>query len=127
MTSMLTETVRMTVPYACAGLGGVLCERSGVVNIALEGTMLASALASIAVHVATGSALSGVAAGIAMINSLGAIGGYAGPKILAYAKNNLGGYGGGFFTLALLLALGAAVTFTPPVRPQRRTSLPDLS
>ncbi len=69
----------------------------------------------------------GVAAGIAMINSLGAIGGYAGPKILAYAKNNLGGYGGGFFTLALLLALGAAVTFTPPVRPQRRTSLPDLS
>lgn len=69
--SMLTETVRMTVPYACAGLGGVLCERSGVVNIALEGTMLASALASIAVHFATGSAASGVAAGIAIGATIG--------------------------------------------------------
>jgi simple sugar transport system permease protein len=73
MTSMLTETLRMTVPYACAGLGGVLCERSGVVNIALEGTMLASALASIAVHVATGSALSGVAAGIATGATIGLV------------------------------------------------------
>lgn len=63
--SMLTETVRMTIPYACAGLGGVLCERSGVVNIALEGTMLTAALASVAVCFATGSAPVGVAAGIA--------------------------------------------------------------
>lgn len=69
--SMLTETIRMTVPYACAGLGGVLCERSGVVNIALEGTMLASALASIAVHVATGSAATGVAAGLAAGATIG--------------------------------------------------------
>lgn len=71
MTSMLSETIRMAVPYACAGLGGVLCERSGVVNIALEGTMLASALASIAVHVATGSAASGVVAGIATGATIG--------------------------------------------------------
>ena len=62
--SMLTETVRMTIPYACAGLGGVLSERAGVVNIALEGTMLASALAAVAVHVATGSALAGALAGV---------------------------------------------------------------
>lgn len=62
--TMLAQTARMTIPYACAGLGGVLSERSGVVNIALEGTMLASALASVAVHYSTGNALAGILAGI---------------------------------------------------------------
>lgn len=62
--TMLAQTVRMTVPYACAALGGVLSERSGVVNIALEGILLSSALASAAVDVATGNALAGIAAGV---------------------------------------------------------------
>ena len=48
--TMLAETVRMTIPYACAGLGGVLSERSGVVNIALEGSLLSSALAAVAIE-----------------------------------------------------------------------------
>lgn len=70
-TTMLAQTVRMTIPYACAGLGGVLSERSGVVNIALEGTMLGSALASVAVHYATGSAFAGVVAGVATGAAIG--------------------------------------------------------
>lgn len=69
--SMLTETVRMAIPYACAGLGGVLCERSGVVNIALEGTMLAAALGSVAVHLATGSAALGIGAGVLVGGAVG--------------------------------------------------------
>jgi general nucleoside transport system permease protein len=64
-TTMVAQTARMTIPYACAGLGGVLSERSGVVNIALEGTMLGSALAAVAVHHSTGNALAGIVAGIA--------------------------------------------------------------
>jgi simple sugar transport system permease protein len=63
--TMLAQTARMTIPYGCAAVGGVLSERSGVVNIALEGTLLASALASVATSIATGSALAGVAAGVA--------------------------------------------------------------
>jgi ABC-type uncharacterized transport system permease subunit len=62
--TMLAQTARMTIPYACAALGGVLSERSGVVNIALEGTLLASALASVAVSHATGSASAGILAGV---------------------------------------------------------------
>lgn len=68
----------------------------------------------------------GVAAGIAFINSVGAIGGYVGPTLLAYAKNNLGGFAGGFYLLAGLLVLGAVLLFVPAVRPQR-ASLPDRS
>ena len=52
--TMLAQTVRMAVPYACAALGGVWSERGGVVNIALEGTLLVSGLTAVAAHVATG-------------------------------------------------------------------------
>jgi general nucleoside transport system permease protein len=63
--TMLAQTLRMAIPYACAALGGVLSERGGVINIALEGTLLASALASVAVHLATGNVFAGVFAGVA--------------------------------------------------------------
>jgi simple sugar transport system permease protein len=62
--TMLAQTVRMTIPYGCAALGGVVSERSGVVNIALEGTILASALASVAASYASGNAVVGIAAGV---------------------------------------------------------------
>jgi general nucleoside transport system permease protein len=71
--TMLAQTVRMAIPYACAATGGVLCERSGVVNIALEGTLLASALAAIATHAATGSATAGLVAGVACGAAIGAV------------------------------------------------------
>jgi simple sugar transport system permease protein len=61
---MLGQTIRMAVPYTCAALGGVWSERSGVVNIALEGTLLVSGLAAVAAHVATGSAAVGALAAV---------------------------------------------------------------
>jgi general nucleoside transport system permease protein len=71
-TAMLAQTVRMAVPYVCAGLGGVWSERSGVVNIALEGMLLASALAGVAAQLATGSAVAGVLAGVVTGAAIGA-------------------------------------------------------
>ena len=61
--TMLAQTVRMAIPYACAAVGGVWSERSGVVNIALEGILLAGAFAAVAAHLATGSAWVGLLAG----------------------------------------------------------------
>lgn len=43
--AMTASTVRISVPYAAGALGGTLSERGGVVNIALEGTMLSAAFA----------------------------------------------------------------------------------
>lgn len=62
--TMLAQTLRTTVPYACAALGGVWSEKSGVINIALEGLLLSSGLAAVIAHHATGSPWIGVAAGV---------------------------------------------------------------
>jgi simple sugar transport system permease protein len=70
--TMLAQTLRMAIPYVCAGLGGVWSERSGVVNIALEGILLAGGLGGVVAQVATGSAWAGVAAGAAVGAALGA-------------------------------------------------------
>lgn len=69
--SMAAQTLRTSVPYVCAAQGGVVSEKSGVVNIALEGMLLSSALASVAVAHASGSAAAGALAGVATGAALG--------------------------------------------------------
>lgn len=59
----VAQGLRISVPYVLAALGGTLSERSGVINIALEGFLLAGAFAAALVARETGSALLGIAAG----------------------------------------------------------------
>jgi simple sugar transport system permease protein len=61
----------MAVPYACAALGGVWSERSGVVNIALEGMLLSGGLAAVVAQHATGSAWLGVLASCSVAAAMG--------------------------------------------------------
>jgi ABC-type uncharacterized transport system permease subunit len=58
-------TVRGAAPLVLAALGGLLAERAGIVDIGLEGKMLASAFAAAATAAVTGSAWVGLGAGIA--------------------------------------------------------------
>jgi simple sugar transport system permease protein len=67
------QTFRMAVAYVCAGLGGIWCERSGVVNIALEGILLAGGLSAVVTQVATGNAWAGVGAALACGAAIGAV------------------------------------------------------
>ena len=63
--TLLASTIRNATPLIFAALGGMFSERSGVVNIGLEGLMLISAFAGVVGAYFTGSALVGLGLGVA--------------------------------------------------------------
>ncbi len=71
--TLLFSTIRVSTPLLLAALGGVVSERSGVINIALEGMMLVGAFAAASVALVSGSAWAGAAAGAAAGSLLAAV------------------------------------------------------
>ncbi len=61
----LAATIRVATPLLLAAIAGMFSERSGVVDLGLEGKMLGAAFAAAAGSAATGSAWVGLGAGIA--------------------------------------------------------------
>ena len=62
---MADATLRVATPLILAAFAGMFAERSGVVDIGLEGKMLGAAFAAAAAAFVSGSAWAGLAAGVA--------------------------------------------------------------
>jgi simple sugar transport system permease protein len=62
--ALLEATLRGATPLIFAAMGGLVCERSGVVNIGLEGLMLTAAFFGALGSLLSGQAVVGLAAGV---------------------------------------------------------------
>lgn len=74
---VLDSTIRLATPLLLTCLAGLFSERSGIIDIGLEGKMLIAAFFSAAVAFATGSVWMGLLAGIGASMALSALHGLA--------------------------------------------------
>lgn len=66
LTGLLQSTLLRAIPFLLGALSGIMCERSGIINIAVEGMMLMAAFVSVvATNLAGGNLWVGLAAGLA--------------------------------------------------------------
>jgi ABC-type uncharacterized transport system permease subunit len=84
--SLIDSTVRLSVPLILAAFAGILAERSGVVDIGLEGKMLASAFAAAAIAAVTGNPWVGVIAAVGVAVALSALHGLS---AITYSGNQM--------------------------------------
>lgn len=74
---VLTATLRVATPLVLAAMAGMFSERSGVIDLGLEGKMLGAAFAAAAVSAISGSASLGLLAGVGVAVALALLIGFA--------------------------------------------------
>jgi ABC-type uncharacterized transport system permease subunit len=90
--------IRMATPIALAGIGEVYLERSGIINLGMEGIMLVGAFFAVLGAAASGSAVLGLLTAIVAATVLGLVFGFAvitlrANQIVAGAAINIGALG----------------------------------
>jgi ABC-type uncharacterized transport system permease subunit len=127
--TLLASTIRNATPLIFAALGGMFSERSGVVNIGLEGLMLISAFAGVVGAFLSGSALVGLGFGLAagllfaLIHALMCIT-FEADQIISGTAINLLALGGTGFLMVLIFGSGGT---SPRVSGFKEVAIPLLS
>ncbi len=80
--AFIESILRLSIPLLFAAYGGLISERSGLANVALEGKLLISAFAGAAVAAATQNPWLGLVAGV----SAGAFGGWLFGALALYSR-----------------------------------------
>src|SRR5690554_4601525 len=128
-TAVFAAALRMATPLIFAALGGIFSERSGVVNIALEGMMLIGAFAAMFVTHQTGSPWLGVLGAIAAGALIGLVHAvfcvrYRANQVVTGTAINI--FAGGLTVFLLRYYFGAAGT-SPSVTTISEITIPVLS
>ena len=127
---LIYSAIQAATPLLLAAMGGLLCSRVGVFNMAMEGQMLVGAFVAVAVAYFTGNALAGIAAAmvLTMLFSTILAGGSTwlrgNPVVLCIGMNLLAS---GMTAYLLRLIFGVSGTFTSPGIPLlQRVTIPGL-
>jgi simple sugar transport system permease protein len=121
---VLTGMVRASTSVLFASQGEVIAERSGVINLGTEGSMLTGALAAFVVTVESGSLLLGILAGAGAGAALALVHAYA---VISRHTNQLAtGLAVTFLGLGLTAGLGNTYV-SQSISPLPRVAIPGLS
>ncbi len=104
--SVLSSTIRLSIPLIFTALAGLFSERAGIFDIGLEGKMLGSAFAAACVAYLTGSPWAGLCAGIACSVALSFVHGFA--SITNRGNQIISGVAINFFVAGITIVLGQA-------------------
>lgn len=109
--NLLVAAISAGTPLLFAALGGILCERSGVVHLGTEGIMLMGAVISCITYIQSGSFVLAVVAAILSGCMLGVIHSFL--SITLKANQNVSGLGITLFGTGLSAYLGKPFAGTP--------------
>lgn len=125
--SLVFSTIRLSTPLVWAAIGGLYSERSGVINVALEGLMLAGAFTAAAITYYAGNPWAGLAA--AMLAGGGVAWLIAVACIRFKANEVVTGTGVNILFLGLPAVLSGALFLSSGSTPQLRKEqlMPSLS
>ena len=104
--SVLSSTIRLSIPLIFTALAGLFSERAGIFDIGLEGKMLGSAFAAACVAYLTGSPWLGLGAGIVCSVALSFVHGFA--SITNRGNQIISGVAINFFVAGITIVLGQA-------------------
>ena len=120
--SLLDSTIRIATPLIFCAMAGIFSERSGIIDIGLEGKMLLSAFVAATATFLTGSPIFGLFAAILASCSASLIHGFAcitnkGDQVISGLAINILASG---LTITLGIALFSRGGQTPPLASEQR-------